>query len=70
MKRIFALPKRLITFFKEVGQELKLVEFPSRSTTLNMTYIVLGGSVLLSVALLIIDSVFLFVRGFLTTFNS
>lgn len=66
MKNITSLPKRLIQFVKSVFAELKLVEFPTRAFTIKNTHIVIAISLLIAVALLLVDGAFNYARNYLT----
>ena len=50
--------KRILRYFKEVRAELRKVVWPSRDTALNLTGIVLGVTVFMSVALGLLDWLF------------
>ena len=49
---------RIVRYLKEVRAEIGKVTWPSRKTTLNLTGIVLGVTVAMSIALGVIDWVF------------
>ncbi|MFQ5492543.1 MAG: preprotein translocase subunit SecE [Candidatus Dojkabacteria bacterium] len=70
MKKIVLFPTKIWGFVKEVVQEIKLVEFPSRSETSRMTGIVLATMIALGILLLILDTVFIFLRNYITNINS
>lgn len=65
MKAIIGLPKTIIDFFRSVFKELKLIEFPSKKNTFKMTNIVVVLSVLFTLLLLGLDSIFIFLRNYL-----
>jgi len=66
MKRIIGIPEAIIGFIREVIQEMKLVDFPSRAETFRKTYMVLGFSLLLGLILFGLDSIFIALRNFIT----
>ncbi len=49
---------RILRYLKEVRAELRKIVWPSRSTTIRLTLIVLGVSLVFSIALGVIDWVF------------
>lgn len=51
---MYSLPK----YFKEVGQELRKVTWPSQSQTIEMTMLVIGVSLALGTYLGVIDYIF------------
>ena len=66
MNKIIKLPKQLLSFFQNVIQEIKIVEFPSRKETFKMTYIVLIISIVFTFFLLGLDLIFSILRNYLT----
>lgn len=49
---------RIVRYFKEVRAELRRVVWPSRQTTVRLTSIVFGVTVVMSLALGLIDWIF------------
>ena len=70
MKRILSFPISILGFIKEIFQEMKLVEFPTRSESIKMTNVVLATSFILGLVLLTMDTLFVMGRNFLTTLNN
>lgn len=66
MKRIIGIPEAIFGFFREIIQEIKLVEFPSRSETFRKTWAVLGFSFLIAFFLFALDAIFIALRNALT----
>jgi len=56
--KIINLPKKLITFLKEVRIEMKKVNWPTKQETLRYTLIVIGASVVVAIFLGAIDLIF------------
>lgn len=67
MKRILGAPKQIFEFIRSVFSELRAVEYPTRRYTLRMTSAVLGISVVATLLLLGIDTLFTIFRNYLTT---
>lgn len=65
MKRILRIPNIIISFFKDVIQEIKITEFPSGRSTLKMTNTVLLISIALTLVLLSLDYIFILFRNYL-----
>ncbi|HUV94530.1 MAG TPA: preprotein translocase subunit SecE [Anaerolineae bacterium] len=54
-KRSAKKPNRIISYVKEVRAELRRVVWPSRRTTINLTAMVFGVTVVMSVAMGLAD---------------
>ncbi|KKQ67805.1 MAG: preprotein translocase subunit SecE [Candidatus Nealsonbacteria bacterium RIFCSPLOWO2_12_FULL_39_31] len=56
--RIGDIPNKIVDFFKEVGLEIKKVNWPSRQETIKYTLIVIGVSLAVALFLGGLDIVF------------
>lgn len=56
--KIINLPKKIISFFKEVKLEMRKVNWPSRKETIRYTLIVIGVSVAVAAFLGSLDFLF------------
>lgn len=66
MKRIIDIPKKIIRFIRSIIDELKLVEFPTKTFTIKNTHLVIIVSLLIAVTLLLMDGLFNYARNYLT----
>ncbi|KXK26671.1 MAG: Protein translocase subunit SecE [candidate division WS6 bacterium OLB20] len=66
MRRLIGIPEAIVGFIREIIQEMKLVEFPSRAETFRKTGIVFGASLLLGLLLFGLDSLFFAIRNLIT----
>ncbi|KXK07852.1 MAG: preprotein translocase subunit SecE [Candidatus Dojkabacteria bacterium] len=67
MKKILGVPKSIANFLQEVIQEIKLVEFPSRSEVVRKTAIVFAVSITMGIILLGLDTLLVAIRNYLTS---
>jgi preprotein translocase subunit SecE len=56
--RIGDIPEKIVDFFKEVGLEIKKVNWPSRQDTIRWTLIVIGVSLAVALFLGGLDTLF------------
>jgi preprotein translocase SecE subunit len=66
MKKILSLPLLLVKSLKNVFQELKLVDFPSRKDTITMTTTVISVAIVSIIFLISLDTLFVSIRNYLT----
>lgn len=52
------IPKKIVTFFKEVRREMKRVNWPTKKETLRYTLIVIGGAAVVAAILGGLDFIF------------
>jgi len=56
--KISELPKKIITFFKEIKTEIKKVNWPTKKETIRYTLIVIGISIAVAIYLGGLDFIF------------
>ena len=56
--KISELPKKIITFFKEIKTEIKKVNWPTKKETIRYTLIVIGVSIVVAIFLGGLDYIF------------
>ncbi len=63
--RIGDIPEKIVDFFKEVGLEIKKVNWPSRQDTIRYTLIVIGVSIAVALFLGGLDTLFQYLLNIL-----
>jgi len=68
-KNITKIPSNTVKFLRSVVAEMRKTEFPSRTQNNHTTAVVLGSAVMISLALLAIDSALIALRLLLTNIS-